>query len=112
VPDHIIQEMKDSANAQLHYMRKNYGKDLNNFSHGEAYLKVMNDTIKSRGIYLLDEPVAAFSPAKQLSLIYFIKAHLAMHNSQFIIATHSPNLMSIPGSTLYEITGSTMKKGL
>ena len=33
VPDHIIKEMKDSANFQLHHMRKNYGQDLQSFSH-------------------------------------------------------------------------------
>lgn len=108
VPTHIIQEMKENANEQLHHMRKNYGQELDAFSHGEAYLKIMHEKIKSRGIYLLDEPEAALSPAKQLSLIYFIIEHLKTHTSQFIIATHSPILMSIPDSTIYEITADEM----
>jgi Predicted ATPase len=110
VPDHIIEEMKENANSQIHHMRENYGQELDAFSHGEAYLKIMQDKIKSRGIYLLDEPEAALSPSKQLSLIYFIKEHLAQHNSQFIIATHSPMLMSIPGSVLYEVTDESMEQ--
>lgn len=109
VPDHIIQEMKDSANSQLFHMRKNYGQELNSFSHGEAYLKIMHEKIQKRGIFILDEPEAALSPAKQLSLIYYIVDHLKNNNSQFIIATHSPILMSIPNSTIFEITEDSMQ---
>lgn len=110
VPDRIIQEMKDNANYQIHHMRKNYGQELNSFSHGEAYMQIIQEKIVQRGIYILDEPEAALSPAKQLALIYHIKEHLQVHQSQFIIATHSPILMAIPNTNLYEITDSGMKK--
>jgi len=109
VPEQIIQEMKDNANDQLHHMRKNYGQELQSFSHGEAYMKIIQEKVKSRGIYILDEPEAALSPAKQLALIYFIQDHLQNNNSQFIIATHSPILMSMPQSKIYEITETGMK---
>ena len=110
VPDDILQSMKDNANAQLHHVRENFGQDLRTFSHGEAYLHIIQQKIRSRGIYILDEPEAALSPARQLSLIYYILDHLKNFNSQFIIATHSPILMSIPNSTLYEITQDDMQK--
>ncbi|WP_194766247.1 AAA family ATPase [Tamlana sp. I1] len=110
IPKHIIEQMKESANYQLRQMRKNYGQELNSFSHGEAYLHIMNEMINSRGIYLLDEPEAALSPAKQLTLIYFINNHLQQHNSQFIIATHSPMLLAYPGASIYEITQESMKQ--
>ena len=109
VPEKIIQDMKDNANSQLMHMRKNYGQELNSYSHGEAYLKIMHQKIQKRGIFILDEPEAALSPAKQLSLIYYIVDHLKNNNSQFIIATHSPILMSIPDSNLYEITQKSMQ---
>ncbi len=110
VPDHIIQEMKESANYQLHHMRKNYGQELQDFSHGEAYLEIMRHKINSRGIYLLDEPEAALSPSKQLALIYFIQQHLKTHMSQFIIVTHSPILMAFPDANIYEITENSMEQ--
>jgi len=110
VPNHIIQEMKDSANHQLYHVRKDYGQDLQGFSHGEAYLKIMQEKITRRGIFLLDEPEAALSPSKQLSLIYFIHEHLRSNRSQFIIATHSPMLMAYPGATIYEVTEDNMKQ--
>lgn len=108
VPDHIIQEMKDSANHQLHHVRKNYGQELQTFSHGESYLHILQEKIKKRGIFLLDEPEAALSPSKQLALISFIRQHLETTQSQFIIATHSPILMAYPGATIYEINEEGM----
>jgi predicted ATPase len=58
----------------------------------------------------LDEPEAALSPLKQLSLIAFILEVLKNGNSQFIIATHSPILMGMPGATIYEIQDDTMQQ--
>ncbi|WP_139958887.1 AAA family ATPase [Flavicella sediminum] len=110
VPRHIIQQMKDSANYQLHQVRKNYGQELDTFSHGEAYMHIMNEMVNQRGIYLLDEPEASLSPSKQQAFIYFLQNHLRLYNSQFIIATHSPMLMAYPDATLYEITNKEMKK--
>lgn len=110
VPDDIIQQMKDSANYQMFHVRQNYGQDLQSFSHGEAYLQIIYEKIKRRGIFLLDEPEAALSPSRQLSLIYYIHEHLQQNMSQFIIATHSPIVMAFPGATLYEITGKGMRQ--
>jgi len=103
VPEYIINQMKDSANSQLHHMRKNYGQELQSFSHGEAYLHILKEKINRDGIYLLDEPEAALSPLKQLSLIYFLNEHLQSFRSQFIITTHSPILMAYPGAKVYEV---------
>ncbi len=91
-------------------MNQQFGQDMVAFSHGEAYMKIMHERIVKKGIYLLDEPEAALSPAKQLSLIYFIKDHLKNHMSQFIIATHSPMLMAMPGASIYEVTADSMQK--
>ena len=102
--------MLESANYQLKRIRRNFGQELNTFSHGEAYLHIMNKMIDTRGIYLLDEPEAALSPAKQLTLIAFIKHHLETHNSQFIIATHSPILLAFPEASIFEITENSMDK--
>src|ERR1700676_5016928 len=71
-------------------MCRNYGENMQAFSHGEAYLKIIQTRIQDKGIYLLDEPEAALSPLKQLSLIAFILDILKKDRSQFIIASHSP----------------------
>ena len=110
VPSDVLQDMRDSANYQLHHVRQNYGQDLQSFSHGEAYLHILHQKIDQRGIFILDEPEASLSPSRQLSLIYFIQQHLASNLSQFIIATHSPMLMAYPGAMIYEISGEGMEQ--
>ena len=108
VPNHILQQMKDSANYQLHKVRRDFGQELDGFSHGEAYLHILQQMVNQRGIYILDEPEAALSPTKQLALMYFLQDHLQQFNSQFIIATHSPMLMSYPTASIYEISDRAM----
>jgi predicted ATPase len=110
VDDSIINQMSESMNYSLYQMRKNYGENMQAFSHGEAYLKIMQTRIGDKGIYLLDEPEAALSPVKQLSLIFLIMELLKKGNTQFIISTHSPILMGIPGATIYEIQEDGMQQ--
>lgn len=110
VDESIIRQMSDSMNYALHSMRREYGENMHAFSHGEAYLKILQTRILDKGIYILDEPEAALSPLKQLSLMAFIMEVLKNNNSQFIIATHSPILMGIPGACLYEILEDGMKE--
>lgn len=112
VDDAIIEQMNTSMNFQLRNMRKNYGDDLQAYSHGEAYLKILHTRIGKKGIYILDEPEAALSPLKQLSLISFIIETVKTGQAQFIIATHSPLLMGIPGATIYEINEEEMRRVL
>lgn len=110
VDDAIIKKMSDSMNYSLREMRKNYGENMQAFSHGEAYLKIMQTRIGDKGIYLLDEPEAALSPLKQLSLIFLIIEILKKGNTQFIISTHSPILMGIPDAAIYEIQDDSMQQ--
>ena len=110
VPDHIIADMKDSANHQLHRVRRDYGQELQGFSHGEAYLHILQQQIRGPGIYLLDEPEAALSPARQLALLLLMQEHLREHRSQFLIATHAPIIMAFPQARLYEIAADGMEQ--
>ncbi len=64
-------------------------------SHGESFLQLAQSNFKGHGIYLLDEPEAALSPQRQLTLLLEI-TNCARKDSQFIIVTHSPILLGIP----------------
>lgn len=79
-----------------------YGEGLEFRSHGESFLDLFQARFQRGGLYLLDEPEAPLSPAKQLTLIAMMK-DMVDQNAQFIIATHSPILMAFPGADLYEI---------
>ena len=68
-------------------------------SHGEQFLDLFSARCRPGGIYLLDEPEAPLSPARQLTFLSMLKA-LAQEGSQFIVATHSPMLLALPGSAI------------
>ena len=110
VDDSVIKQMSESMNYRLFAMRKDYGENMQAFSHGEAYLKILETRIHKKGIYLLDEPEAALSPLKQLSLLFLIMESVKSQNTQFILATHSPIMMGIPGAVIYEIKEDGMQK--
>jgi predicted ATPase len=79
-----------------------YGdKSLHEQSHGESFLALAQHRFGSAGLYLLDEPEAALSPARQLSLLKIMHHLIERTGSQFIIATHSPILLAYPGARLY-----------
>lgn len=72
---------------------------LHEKSHGESFLAVAQRHLKPNGLYLLDEPEAALSPQRQLTLLMEIY-ECARQESQFIIVTHSPILLGIPGAEI------------
>lgn len=77
------------------------GKSLLEQSHGESFLSLFENRFE-QGLYLLDEPEAALSPQRQLSLLQVLHNLSAHGDAQFIVATHSPILLSFPGSTLLD----------
>ncbi|EHI69670.1 AAA family ATPase [Streptococcus ictaluri] len=79
------------------------GKSLHKQSHGEAFLNLVKYRFQSEGFYLLDEPEAALSPSRLLALMVLIN-DLAKQGAQFIIATHSPMLMTLPNSEIFLFT--------
>ena len=80
-----------------------YGdKSLHEQSHGEAFFSLMQHRFGERGLYLLDEPEAALSPNRQIKMLSLIHK-LIKEGSQFVIATHSPILLSYPHATIYQI---------
>lgn len=83
------------------------GKSLQKQSHGESFMSFFTNKIND-GIYIFDEPEAALSPEKQLSLISLLSDLSLRGNNQFIIATHSPFIISVPNSTLYEIENGVL----
>jgi predicted ATPase len=78
------------------------GKSLHEQSHGESFFATFVHRFGGRGLYILDEPEAALSPLRQMSLL--VRMHeLVQQHSQFIIATHSPILMSYPGADIFQL---------
>ncbi|MBL8058811.1 MAG: AAA family ATPase [Anaerolineales bacterium] len=86
--------------GQLADLESRYAGDLDARSHGESFLAFFKARCVPGGLYLLDEPEAPLSPLRQIGLIALLQAMTA-RDAQFIIATHSPLLMALPGATLF-----------
>lgn len=84
------------------------GKSLHKQSHGESFLNLILNRFSERSIFLLDEPESALSPMRQMTLLTRI-GQLVKENCQFIIATHSPILMSFPDAEVYQIENGQIK---
>ena len=85
------------------------GKSLHAQSHGEAFLSLFENRIED-GIYLLDEPEAALSPGRQLTFLSILYQLASMKVAQFVIATHSPILLTLPGATVLSIDDGNLRE--
>ncbi len=79
------------------------GVSLHRQSHGESFLALVQNRFGGEGLYLLDEPEAALSPSRLLTLIGEMD-QLVKADSQFIVATHSPVLMAFPEARIYVLS--------
>lgn len=92
------EDYRDGDEPEKFYARYG-GKSLHQLSHGESFLALVQGDFVPGGLYLLDEPEAALSPQRQLSLLLQLY-RLAAGGAQFIIASHSPILLGLPGARL------------
>jgi predicted ATPase len=79
------------------------GVSLHEQSHGESFLALAMHRFRGDGLYILDEPEAALSPQRQLTLLSIIHDLVETRASQLIIATHSPILMAYPKALIYRL---------
>lgn len=100
------EEYRDGDPKELYYARYG-GKSLHEQSHGESFLAYFQ-SFDREGLYIMDEPEAALSPQRQLSLLMQI-AKMAKVGSQFIIATHSPILLGLPDAEILSFDDGEMK---
>lgn len=90
---------------------KSYGgKSLHDQSHGESFLAFFTHRMGKGGFFILDEPEAALSPARQLALLVIMYQLCKDKNTQFLIATHSPILLAYPHATIYSCDADRLTK--
>lgn len=101
------EDYRDGTLKEIYYARYG-GKSLHEQSHGESFLAYFQ-SFDREGLYIMDEPEAALSPQRQLTLLIQI-ARMAKQGSQFIIATHSPILLGIPGADIISFDEGEVKR--
>jgi predicted ATPase len=89
--------------------RRYGGVSLHNRSHGEAFLAIVQNRFNDESLFIMDEPEAALSPLRQLTLLKEIDL-LVRGGCQFILATHSPILMAYPDATIYQLDQEGMSE--
>lgn len=98
-----IEDMDEIVSTAAPVISSYGGVSLHKQSHGESFMSLVENRFGGNGLYILDEPEAALSPMRMMRLLCYMQK-LVNDNSQFIISTHSPILMTFPNSEILEIT--------
>ena len=93
-------ERLDGGSSQL--LAAYGGRSLHARSHGESFIDLLQHRFGPAGLYLLDEPEAALSVQGCMAALVLIDQHVRA-GSQFLIATHSPILLALPGTRILQV---------
>lgn len=101
--DQLKKINKARRKTQSRFVKSELMDNVRGFSNGESAYKYFTEKIGEDGLYLLDEPENSLSPKRQLELKAFIEDSVRFFGCQFVISTHSPFLLSIPGAKIYDL---------
>lgn len=96
------------SKTQSKYVRSNVMGNIREHSNGESAFIYFSEKILDNGLYLLDEPENSLSPEKQQELAQFLENSARFFGCQFVIATHSPFLLSMNGAKIYDMDEDTV----
>ena len=91
------------SKTQSRYVREQLMGNVREHSNGESAFLYFSEQIKDNGLYLLDEPENSLSPLKQQELLKMLEDSARFFGCQFVIATHSPFLLSMRGAKIYDL---------
>ena len=89
--------------TQSKYIRENHMDNVREHSNGESAFSYFTDKITEHGLFLLDEPENSLSPERQQELVQFVGDAARFYECQFVIATHSPFVLSMRGAKIYDL---------
>ncbi len=89
--------------TQSKFIKSRIEENAREISNGQTALEFFDKELKEDSLYLLDEPENSLSPKFQIELIQLISELSRFFECQFIIATHSPFLLSIPNAKIYDL---------
>ena len=101
--EHLKKVTMARSNTQSKFVRKNIMDNVREHSNGESAFIYFADKIKENGLYLLDEPENSLSPERQQELLRFLEDSARFFGCQFVVATHSPFLLSMKGAKIYDM---------
>lgn len=101
--EHLKKVNMARSKTQSRYVRKHLMDNVREHSNGESAFLYFSEKIKENGLYLLDEPENSLSPERQQELVRFLGDSARFFGCQFLIATHSPFLLSIKNAKIYDL---------
>ena len=101
--DKLRKVNESRSKTQSKYVRHNLMDNVREYSNGENAFRYFISKIEESGLYILDEPENSLSPKRQIELVKFIEEHARYLGCQFIIATHSPFILSLKGAKIYDL---------
>ena len=97
------------SKTKSEYVRRQLKSNVREHSNGESAYMYFTDKMKENGLYLLDEPENSLSPERQQELACFLEESARFFGCQFIIATHSPFLLSMKNAKIYNLDEEQMR---
>lgn len=107
--DRLRQVVEAQRRSGSQYVNHRLMKDVPGKSNGESAFLYFTREIGEEGLYLLDEPENSLSPQLQQELMSFLLDSVRFYRCQFVISTHSPFLLSLPGARIYDLDSDPVK---
>ncbi len=89
--------------------RKTLSPNIRTHSNGESAFLMFQEKLRGDALYLLDEPENSLSAARQIALADFLADSARFYGCQFVLATHSPFLLAIPGARIYDLDSTRVQ---
>ena len=89
--------------------RKTLSPNIRTHSNGESAFLMFQEKLRGDALYLLDEPENSLSAARQIALADFLADSARFYGCQFVLATHSPFLLAIPGARIYDLDSDPVR---
>lgn len=96
--------------SQSTYVKQRLVNNIKTNSNGESAFQYFVQRIRENALYLLDEPENSLSSERQLELAQYIEHSARFYHCQFIIATHSPFVLSIKNAQIYNLDSMPVKE--
>lgn len=106
----ILEEIKSVKVSQSTYVKQRLVNNIKTNSNGESAFQYFVQRIRENALYLLDEPENSLSSERQLELAQYIEHSARFYHCQFIIATHSPFVLSIKNAQIYNLDSMPVKE--
>jgi len=106
---HFAQNLEEWAFNDAKMLDFFGGKSLMTQSHGQSLMSYFKSRYAIKGLYFLDEPETALSPASMIELLNLLNHFNKDGQAQFIIATHSPILLACPNATIYSFDAKSIE---